>query len=278
LLKPTPRMNRVQVMHLNAGKRRAVQHGLLNDETIRDFTALAVVEPYIFQHPQTGVPTISQDRHWQIFEPTEKRRDGHARHAFRAALWVNRKCRAISIPADSYDIAAVLIRLQDRSLVVMACYEARNARTEVEREVDLARQLEAIKSATQRARREAGDQPLDVLLCTDLNRHHVLWGGHRARMDVGRRNEGEPIIDFMQEIGLHSLLPVGTITWEHQSRDLATTVDVVLGSEGIREELEYCRIHTTDYGSDHRPVALSYSGRQVEEGSERRKRLYGVAD
>jgi hypothetical protein len=129
-------MNRVQVMHLNAGKRKAVQHGLLNDETIKGFTALAVVEPYIFQHPQTGVPTISQDRHWQIFEPTEKRRDGHARHAFRAALWVNRRCRAISIPADSYDVAAALIRLQDRSLVVMACYEARNARTEIERETD----------------------------------------------------------------------------------------------------------------------------------------------
>jgi hypothetical protein len=39
----------------------------------------------------------------------------------------------------------------------MAYYKARNARIEVEREVDLARQLEAIKSATQRARREAGD-------------------------------------------------------------------------------------------------------------------------
>jgi hypothetical protein len=129
-------MNRVQVMHLNAGKRKAVQHGLLSDDTIKGFTALAVVEPYIFKHPQTGVPTISQDRHWQIFEPTEKRRDGHARHAFRAALWVNRRCRAISIPANSYDVAAALIRLQDRSLVVMACYEARNARTEVERETD----------------------------------------------------------------------------------------------------------------------------------------------
>jgi hypothetical protein len=51
----------------------------------------------------------------------------------------------------------VLIRLQDRSLVVMAYYEARNARTEVEREVDLARQLEVIKSATRRAWQEAGD-------------------------------------------------------------------------------------------------------------------------
>jgi hypothetical protein len=39
----------------------------------------------------------------------------------------------------------------------MAYYEARNARTEVEREVDLARQLEVIKSATRRAWQEAGD-------------------------------------------------------------------------------------------------------------------------
>ena len=46
----------------------------------------------------------------------------------------------------------------------MACYEARNARTEIERETDLARQLRAIERATQRARREAGDKPLDVLL------------------------------------------------------------------------------------------------------------------
>ena len=50
-------------MHLNAGKRRTVQYGLLNDTTVKDFIALAVIEPYIFQHPQTGEPTISQDRH-----------------------------------------------------------------------------------------------------------------------------------------------------------------------------------------------------------------------
>jgi hypothetical protein len=96
-------------------------------------------------------------------------------------------------------------------------------------------------------------------------------------MDIGRRNEGEPIFDFMQEIGLHSLLPAGTTIWEHQSGDLATTVDIILGSEGVREELEYCRIHTTDYGSDHRPVAISYSGYRVEEDGGRRKRLYSDA-
>jgi hypothetical protein len=32
-------------MHLNAGRRRLVQHSVLNDTTIKDFDAIAVVEP-----------------------------------------------------------------------------------------------------------------------------------------------------------------------------------------------------------------------------------------
>jgi hypothetical protein len=41
-------MTRLRIMHLNVGKRRLVQYSLLNDETIKDFDAIAVVEPYIF--------------------------------------------------------------------------------------------------------------------------------------------------------------------------------------------------------------------------------------
>ena len=82
----------------------------------------------------------------------------------------------------------------------------------------------------------------------------------------------------MQTARLHSLLPTGTITWEHQSGDLATTVDVILGSERIRDDLEYCRVYDNDYGSDHRPIALSFTGRRPEESPRRRKRLYKNAD
>jgi hypothetical protein len=50
-------------MHLNVGKQRTVQYGLLNDKALKDYTALAVLEPYIYKHPQTGDLTISLDRH-----------------------------------------------------------------------------------------------------------------------------------------------------------------------------------------------------------------------
>jgi hypothetical protein len=37
--------------------------------------------------------------------------DRHIRHAFRAALWIAKRIHAIQIPIDSYDTAAVLLKL-----------------------------------------------------------------------------------------------------------------------------------------------------------------------
>jgi len=73
-------------------------------------------------------------------------------------------------------------------------------------------------------------------------------------------------------------LPAGTITWEHQSGDLATIVDVVLGLERIKDDLEYYRVYDNDYSSDHRLIALSFTRRRPEESPRRRKRLYKNAD
>jgi hypothetical protein len=137
-------------------------------------------------------------------------------------------------------------------------YEARDGRSTAEREAALSRQLQGLVVATQLETLKTAGVPLDVLFCTEFNRHHELWGGLRASYDKGRRNEGEPFVDLIQELGLQSLLPAGTITREHQSRDIASTVDVLVGSGEIAEYLEYCCIHHTDYWSDHRPITLSY--------------------
>jgi hypothetical protein len=59
---------------------------------------------------------------------------------------------------------------------------------------------------------------------------------------------------------------------------MASTVDVLAGSEEIVEHLEYCRIHDTDYGSDHRPIALSYRGCILPETRRKKKRLYKDAN
>jgi hypothetical protein len=156
---------------------------------------------------------------------------------------------------DSYDTAAVLLKSRDRNLLVVASYEPRDGRSTAEREAALSRQLRGLAEAVQLANIETTDAPLDVLFCTDFNGHHELWGRLRASYDKSRVNEGEPFVDCIRECGLQFLLPTGTITLEHQSGDMASTVDILAGSEDISQHLEYCRIYDTDYGSDYRPSA-----------------------
>jgi len=47
------------VLHLNVGKRKEVQQSLLNDETLKDFDALATVKLYIYKYPHTSRPTVT---------------------------------------------------------------------------------------------------------------------------------------------------------------------------------------------------------------------------
>jgi hypothetical protein len=271
-------MNRLRVLHLNVGKRPVVQQSLLNDDSLKDFDALTVVEPYIFRHPQTGVPTITPDRRWEVFSPTTMRADGHARHAFRAAIWVNTRCKATQIPADSYDVAAVLLHLKERKLLLIACYEARAADTEAIREQDLRAMIQTLELTIKKAQREVGVVQLEILICADFNRYHVLWGGYNPIRARERRGEGDKIVDFIQETGLYSLLPAGTITWEHQSMDISSTVDLILGSRAIQEELVYCRIHSPDHGSDHKAIEIEIDTGSSIEPLVRGKRMYKDAD
>ena len=55
-------------------------------------------------------------------------------------------------------------------------------------------------------------------------------------------------------------------------------MDVILGLERIKDDLEYYRVYDNDYGLDHRLIALSFTGRSPEESPRRRKRLYKNAN
>jgi hypothetical protein len=77
---------------------------------------------------------------------------------------------------------------------------------------------------------------------------------------------------------LHSLLPAGIKTWEHQTADMVSTVDIVLGTDSIQDSLEYYRIHNIDYGSDHRLITLRARLQPKWQTPKRKRRLYKDAD
>lgn len=97
---------------------------------------------------------------------------------------------------------------------------------------------------TQETRNRIGTRT-DVILAGDLNRHGQLWGGNGA--SLARQGEDDPIIDFMSDHSLTSLLPRGTKTWQSGNRE--TTIDLILASEEYdllachllyTHELPYC--------------------------------------
>jgi hypothetical protein len=92
---------------------------------------------------------------------------------------------------------AVLVRLQDRLLFIAASYDPRDGRSTAARETALTKQLAGLSEAVRAAKTEAAGELVDVLLYTDFNRHHELWGGVKATQDHTRQTEGEPIVDLL---------------------------------------------------------------------------------
>jgi hypothetical protein len=92
---------------------------------------------------------------------------------------------------------------------------------------------------------------LEIIIVGDFNRHDQLWGGDDV--SLVRQGEADPIIDFMNEFALSSLLKRGTKTWygAGQGGDYESTIDLVLASERLADSIVKCAILGTEHGSDH---------------------------
>ncbi|KAH7459282.1 hypothetical protein FOMA001_g20100 [Fusarium oxysporum f. sp. matthiolae] len=109
--------------------------------------------------------------------------------------------------------------------------------------------------------RNVSGRRTDVILVGDFNRHDTLWGGDEV---TGKRQgEAGPIIELMREHGLYSLLPRGTKTLEG-SGGRTSTIDLVLASTELADEMTSCGIHPIEHGSDHRAIRTEFDTTPLE--------------
>ena len=167
-------LEHLKVLYLNIRKRKQVQHSLLNDEDLAGFTALATIEPYIYRDPRTGQPTVTSQRHWQMFTPTVQRQDGHERHAFRALLWINQRCKAVAMPVQLYDIVVVEVDTAQGIMLLVTAYNLRDGEDTAAREHNILNRLRLIKEALLRTQAKHDGQPVHLLIIADFNRHYIL--------------------------------------------------------------------------------------------------------
>jgi ribonuclease HI len=234
----------LEVLQLNVHKRREVQQSLLNDEGLKDYMALAISEPYA-RTIDGSVVTVPMGHHsWTKLIPTTRR---DTAWPIRSMLWTRSDMEVEQIPVPSADLTAAQIRLPDRVVLMVSVYVEGGSDEALEVIVrELGRLIRGFRDGT--------GIRTDIIIAGDFNRHDQLWGGD----DVSplRQGEGDLIINLMDEYSLCSLLPRGTKTW--QSGDAESTIDLVLASAELADQVLRCTIHPCDHGSDHRAIETAF--------------------
>ena len=98
-----------------------VQLSLLNDDSLKDFSVLAISEPYSWRSKENNSTVVIPVQHhcWTKMTPTSLH---NGRWAIRSMLWIRRDLEARQIAVDSADITAAVLRLLDRSILIISVY------------------------------------------------------------------------------------------------------------------------------------------------------------
>jgi len=189
------------------------------------------------------IPTVQRGERW----------------AFRSMLWIRKDIEAEQVSVQSPDLTAAVLRLPDRSILVVSVYIEPYY---VEALLDTRSKLHHLIQGT----RDRIGTRVDVILAGDFNRHDQLWGGDEISQD--RQGEADPIIDLMSDHALRTLLPRGTTTWQRGNQK--STIDLILASEELATSVVKCTIYTTEHGSDHRAIETTFDVATPERVTEER--------
>jgi hypothetical protein len=234
-----------QILQLNLGKREMVQLSLLNDDSLKDFSVLAISEPYSWKTTDNNVVIPVRHHNWTKITPTAVH-DG--RWPIRSMLWIRNDLEARQIAVDSADITAAILHLPDRSILVVSVYVPKGSLAILQRILQLLQQV--IESAYL----QTGSR-LDILVTGDFNRHDQLWGGEEV-LSRQRQGEADPIVDFIGDFSLHSLLPKGIKTWARNGQE--STIDLIFASQELAATLLKCGVYGIEHGSDHRAIKTTF--------------------
>lgn len=192
----------MQILQLNMQKRREVQHSVINDASPKEYAALAVSEPYIFDMGGVVRTSPMALRSWTAVPPSIRH---NGRWAVRSILRAHKDIEREQMNVPLADLTEVLLRLPDRRVFLASVYVERANATALDKTV-------LLLDGTIRTTRQRGGPRLDVVVVGDFNRHGQLYGG--GEVLTSRQSDANTIIDFMDRWPLDNLLPYGTETWQ----------------------------------------------------------------
>ncbi|KAK7178484.1 zinc knuckle, partial [Paraphaeosphaeria sporulosa] len=241
------RMHReLKIYQANVRRMSETQHSIMNAEYLRDYALLLFQEPHVYQDEEGSWQSGPRNHaYWKPMLPETNRGNNRPR----AMIWTNKDLTTRPINTRSPDLAAALVEIGDRQALVISVYiPIKTSRTNPELPESL-RRMERIINETRRSQRNR----VELILAGDFNRHDQLWGGdHVGTTD--RQGEAEGIIDLMANLDLQSLAPQGTATWHSDDDSRASTIDLILATPELANEVCSCSIDETEHGSDHSAI------------------------
>ena len=231
------------VISTNLRKNREAIYPLFNDPKYRHLTVIAAQEPGRTLLPEKTIISSSTHSHWQQVLPTT-----HGRET-RSVLWISRQVKHLPVPIQSADLVATVLLLEHRQVFVASVY-IQPFVSRIEWEQRLPDTIEKLSGAIYAARNK--HQDLEVLLLGDFNCHDALWGGLKGLDQQRFEGESQPLLDFMEDQQLQSLVPRGTITFEGARGE--STIDLILATPYLAQNSLYTDILDYDLASDHRPL------------------------
>lgn len=247
----------IGILQANVGRRREAQLSILNDTSIQDFELMMITEPNIIDID--GEPVVHQHARWAIVRPSLTR-DDSVIHSFRSLIYVNKKTQFRQVSISSPDIAAGLLRVATQRILVISVYVPRDpSASNDQNATELTQRLRLIAWAWEEAKRKWGTD-VQLFVAGDFNRHDQLWGGD-AVASSQYHGEGTPILEWMGNLGMNSMLPRGTKTFKVGPYE--TTIDLALASDGLFQRMLTCQIHSIEHGSDHRVITSTFSDKRM---------------
>lgn len=225
----------LRILQANMWRGNESQHALHNDSALADFHFILGQEPGCFL-ADGEVVLHGTNPHWTRFVP-DGRQEGQ--YPVRTCIWASRDVAATQAWVDSADITAVVAHVGGKRIVIVSVYipDLSSTQTKDESKEVLTSRLDAIKGIVQQE--QLRDPHTEVIVAGDFNRHNPLWGGSSVGNEP-RQDESEPIIDFMAELSLQSLLPAGVITYECTRGK--STINLMLATMGLAEDLVKCSL------------------------------------
>ena len=188
-------------------------------------------------------------------------------------MYVNSSIKAVQVSTASPDITSVRVRIRSRVLLLCSVYIPCYGNSEDEPRRDhMPSRLAALRTTIERERLDYPE--LELIIAGDFNKHDAMWGGDRVAASP-RQGEAVDLIDFMDEYDLTSILERGTITFRNRRGD-ESTLDLVLTSSELANEVQCCHVRDNPQGSDHEPIEAVFT-LQYEEAPHQPKLLFRLA-